>query len=217
MFTGIVEEKGTILSVKQQANSLKLVIQAKTVLSDVKVGDSIAVNGVCLTVTSFLADQFTVDVMPETFRFSSLSQIHVGTEVNLERAMQANGRFGGHFVSGHVDKVGEISNIWTEANARYFSIKVDKKDSKYLMSKGSVTVDGTSLTIFDVDTDHFVISLIPETQEKTILGEKRQGDLVNLEFDMLAKYMENLIRNNVENKQTSPITKHILRDHGFID
>lgn len=217
MFTGIVEEKGTILSVKQQANSLKLVIQAKTILSDVKIGDSIAVNGVCLTVTSFLTDQFAVDVMPETFRFSSLSQVHVGTEVNLERAMQANGRFGGHFVSGHVDKVGEISNIWTEANARYFSIKVDKKDSKYLMPKGSITVDGTSLTVFDVGTDHFVISLIPETQQKTILGEKQQGDLVNLEFDMLAKYMENLIKNNFENKQTSQITKHTLVDNGFID
>ncbi|MFB1050334.1 riboflavin synthase [Paraliobacillus sp. JSM ZJ581] len=217
MFTGIVEEKGTILSVKQQANSLSLVIQAKTILSDVKVGDSIAVNGVCLTVTSFLSDQFTVDVMPETFRFSSLSQVHVGTDVNLERAMHANGRFGGHFVSGHVDKVGKVSKIWTEANARYFSIKVDKKDMKYLMSKGSVTVDGTSLTIFDVEKDYFVISLIPETQKKTILGEKRQGDLVNLEYDMLAKYMENLIRNNAGNKQTSQITKHVLRDHGFID
>ncbi len=217
MFTGIVEEKGTILSAQQQANSLKLAIQAKVVLTDVKVGDSIAVNGVCLTVTSFLTDQFSVDVMPETYRYSSLSQVQAGTEINLERAMQANGRFGGHFVSGHVDTVGEITNSWTEANAKYFSIKVEKDGIKYLMPKGSVTIDGTSLTVFDVDTDCFIISLIPETQQKTILGEKQQGDIVNLEYDMLAKYMEHLISNNLGNRQTSKITEHTLRENGFVD
>ncbi|CQR48308.1 Riboflavin synthase [Paraliobacillus sp. PM-2] len=217
MFTGIVEEKGTILSVKQQANSLKLVIHAKTVLSDVKIGDSIAVNGVCLTVTSFLSDQFSVDVMPETYRYSSLSQAHTGVEVNLERAMHANGRFGGHFVSGHVDTVGEILNSWTEANAQYFSIQVTGDGIKYLMPKGSITIDGTSLTVFDVDTDRFIVSLIPETQQKTILGDKQKGDLVNLEYDMLAKYMENLIRHNETEKQTSKVTEDTLREHGFID
>ncbi|GAA5417508.1 riboflavin synthase [Paraliobacillus ryukyuensis] len=217
MFTGIVEEKGHIIAVSKQANSLKLTIQATRILSDVKVGDSISVNGVCLTVTSFNQQQFSVDVMPETYRHSSLSRAKAGTEVNLERAMQANGRFGGHFVSGHVDTFGEIKRIWTEANARYLEVQVDPNSIKYLMPKGSVTVDGTSLTVFEVKASAFVISLIPETQQATILGEKQQGDIVNLEYDMLAKYMEHLLRNHKHSEQDNPLTAQTLKENGFMD
>ncbi|GGM34048.1 riboflavin synthase subunit alpha [Paraliobacillus quinghaiensis] len=216
MFTGIVEEKGSIKSVKKQANSLKLSISAATVLSDVKIGDSISVNGVCLTVTSFDQNSFSVDVMPETFRYSSLAKAESGMQVNLERAMHANGRFGGHFVSGHVDTVGEINRIWTEANARYLSITVDKEGLPYVMPKGSITVDGTSLTVFDVTDDSFVISLIPETQQATILGEKQQGDRVNLEYDMLAKYMERLVSAKFSETKTDTLTKDKLQKYGFI-
>lgn len=220
MFTGIIEEKGRMKAVKQQANSLKLTISAETALTDVKIGDSISVNGVCLTVVSFDAKSFSVDVMPETYRYSSLSKSEIGMQVNLERAMHANGRFGGHFVSGHVDTVGEINRIWTEANARYMAISVDQKSLPYLMPKGSVTVDGTSLTVFDVTDDSFVISLIPETQKATILGEKSLGDRVNLEYDMLAKYMERLLSTRfAENKPestTEALTKEKLQNYGFI-
>lgn len=220
MFTGIIEEKGRMKAVKQQANSLKLTISAETVLTDVKIGDSISVNGVCLTVVSFDAKSFSADVMPETYRYSSLSKSEIGMQVNLERAMHANGRFGGHFVSGHVDTVGEIGRIWTEANARYMAISVDQKSLPYLMPKGSVTVDGTSLTVFDVTDDSFVISLIPETQKATILGEKTLGDRVNLEYDMLAKYMERLLSTRfAENKSESTkeaLTKEKLQNYGFI-
>ncbi|MCZ0702724.1 riboflavin synthase [Natronobacillus azotifigens] len=217
MFTGIVEEKGTLRKLVTQGSSMQVTIAAETVLTDVSIGDSISVNGVCLTVTSFNQEQFTVDVMPETFRTSSLAQLSVGSQVNLERAMAANGRFGGHFVSGHVDTVGKIASIWTEANARYLSISVENEGHAYLMPKGSITVDGTSLTIFDVTNDGFVISLIPETQQATILGTKNQGDIVNLEFDMLAKYMERLLETKFQASQSNGLTKDKLASYGFFD
>lgn len=217
MFTGIVEEKGTLRKLVTQGSSMQVTIAAETVLTDVSIGDSISVNGVCLTVTSFNQEQFTVDVMPETFRTSSLAQLSVGSQVNLERAMAANGRFGGHFVSGHVDTVGKIARIWTEANARYLSISVENEGHAYLMPKGSITVDGTSLTIFDVTNDGFVISLIPETQQATILGAKNQGDIVNLEFDMLAKYMERLLETKFQASQSNGLTKDKLASYGFFD
>lgn len=217
MFTGIVEEKGTLKKLVTQGSSMQVTIAAETVLTDVSIGDSISVNGVCLTVTSFNQEQFTVDVMPETFRTSSLAQLSVGSQVNLERAMAANGRFGGHFVSGHVDTVGKIARIWTEANARYLSISVENEGHAYLMPKGSITVDGTSLTIFDVTNDGFVISLIPETQQATILGAKNQGDIVNLEFDMLAKYMERLLETKLKASQSNGLTKDKLASYGYFD
>lgn len=217
MFTGIIEEKGVILSVSKQTKSLKLTIEAHMILSDMKIGDSISINGVCLTVTSFMEKQFTVDVMPETFRLSSLSQTKVGDFVNLERAIQANGRFGGHFVSGHVDTVGEVKQVWQEENARYLKIQMNKTQTNYLMPKGSVTVDGTSLTIFHVGSSYFVISLIPETQQATILGEKQQGDIVNIEYDMLAKYMDHLLVHRTGKDQSTNVTDILLKEHGFMD
>ncbi|MFC4388125.1 riboflavin synthase [Gracilibacillus marinus] len=212
MFTGIVEEKGSIRSIKQLNHALKLQIEAKKVLEDVSIGDSIAVNGVCLTVTAYTTTTFTVDVIPETFRGSSLSELSSQSIVNLERAMSFNGRFGGHFVSGHIDTVGKIARTWLEDNAKYIYINVPH--TKYVALKGSITVDGTSLTVFNVDDSGFTISLIPETQAATILGDKNQGDTVNIEFDMLAKYMERLMETS-HHKQESNLTEEKLRQFGF--
>lgn len=215
MFTGIVEEKGVIKKVTKKGTSMQLTLAAQTVLTDVSIGDSIAVNGVCLTVIHYNEKTFTVDVMPETYRTSLLAEMTIGSKVNLERAMAANGRFGGHFVSGHVDTVGRVARVWTEANARYLMITLDEKDLAYLMPKGSITVDGTSLTVFDVTENGFVISLIPETQQATILGEKNQGDSVNLEFDMLAKYIDRLLETK-RSSHSSQLTKEKLQNYGFI-
>ncbi|WP_018932037.1 riboflavin synthase [Gracilibacillus lacisalsi] len=210
MFTGIVEEKGKIVSIKQNNQALQLKIHGKKVTEDISIGDSISVNGVCLTVTEFASDWFTVDVIPETFRGSSLSKLSSQSEVNLERAMHANGRFGGHFVSGHVDAVGTIERTWQEDNAKYYYISVP--ETRYITLKGSVAVDGTSLTVFGVDEKGFTISLIPETQTATVLGAKNQGDIVNVEFDMLAKYMERLLQTS---NQTTGITEEKLQQYGF--
>lgn len=193
MFTGIVEEIGTVKTVIRNGNSLRLAISADLVLQDVKRGDSIAVNGICLTVTAFDRLTFSVDVMPETLKASSLFGVRPGTPVNLERAMPTGGRFGGHFVSGHVDGVGRIMQKRHVANAVYVDVQCDKALLKYIVPKGSISIDGTSLTVFDVSERGFTISLIPHTHRETVLGIKQTGDAVNLECDLLAKYMESLI------------------------
>lgn len=217
MFTGIVEEVGTIQSIQRNPNSLQFKITCTTFLSDVKPGDSISVNGVCLTVHEHASNYFTADVMPETVKATTLHTLQIGSPVNLERAMAANGRFGGHFVSGHVDGTGEIIAIRCHENAKYMEIKTDKQLRKYFIDKGSVTVDGTSLTIFEI-TDHgFVISLIPVTQADSIIGEKQLGDFVNIECDMLAKYMENLLERRAEQPATNGITKATLAENGFLN
>ncbi|WP_203362784.1 riboflavin synthase [Bacillus sp. REN10] len=214
MFTGIIEEVGTVESVKAGAQSLELAIKANTVLRDVKLGDSIAVNGVCLTVTSFTATHFTADVMPETFHATSLRVLMRGSKVNLERAMAANGRFGGHFVSGHIDGVGTIVSKKRVENALYIEIEYPEEYSHYFLRKGSVALDGTSLTIFAVDDKKLMISLIPHTQEETILSEKNIGDPVNIECDLLAKYIERMLNQKKEEK-TSTVTMDLLQKHGF--
>lgn len=193
MFTGIVEEIGSVKSVKRNGHSLRLVLSGAKVLDDVKIGDSISVNGICLTVTTFDASSFAVDVMPETLKASSLDGVKPGTRVNLERAMPANGRFGGHFVSGHVDGVGRITKKRPLANAVYVDIQCDPSLLPYIVPKGSISVDGTSLTVFDVSERGFTLSLIPHTYSETVLGSKHVGDPVNLECDLLAKYMEKLV------------------------
>lgn len=216
MFTGIIEEIGSIKQIIRGNEAIILEIEAKKILEDVKLGDSIAVNGVCLTVTTFSHHRITVDVMPETVRATSLQALQAGSNVNLERAMIANGRFGGHFVSGHVDGTGIIQDKKRVANAVYYTISVQENLSRYLMLKGSVTVDGTSLTIFGVSDNTFTISLIPHTLNETILGGKGKGDTVNIEVDMLAKYMDHLLKQ--EDRGTS--NKHgmsasFLEEHGF--
>jgi len=215
MFTGIIEEVGTIEQMKQAGEAIVFTIGANKILTDVKLGDSIAVNGVCLTVTSFTSRTFTVDVMPETVRATSLRTLARGAKVNLERAMAANGRFGGHFVSGHVDGVGEIIRKEPVANAVYYEIKVPKSLRKYMILKGSVAVDGTSLTIFGLTDDTFTISLIPHTRAETILGDKQVGDIVNIECDVIGKYVEQFLRQKEEEKTSPAITLEFLEKHGY--
>ena len=213
MFTGIVEEIGSISGIKQGKNSEILTIKAKKVLEDTKIGDSIAVNGICLTVTALSSDSFTADVMHETINRSSLSKLKYGSKVNLERAMPVNGRFGGHIVSGHVDGIGTIINIKPDDNAIWYKIQANQQILKYIVEKGSITIDGISLTVAKVSETDFSISAISHTVEQTILKEKRQGDIVNLETDILAKYIEKLL-NPTQNEQ-SKITKEFLLEHGF--
>ncbi|ENH96360.1 riboflavin synthase subunit alpha [Gracilibacillus halophilus YIM-C55.5] len=213
MFTGIVEEKGRIKELNQTNQALVMKIHGPKVTEDISIGDSISVNGVCLTATDFGQDWFSVDVIPETFRASSLARLTVHSEVNLERAMHANGRFGGHFVSGHVDAVGTIEKTWTEDNAKY--IEISAPETRYMTLKGSVAVDGTSLTVFGVTDHSFTISLIPETQEATVLGQKQTGDIVNMEYDMLAKYMERLLQADDHESNNAGMTAEKLRENGF--
>ncbi|WP_280768297.1 riboflavin synthase [Salipaludibacillus daqingensis] len=217
MFTGIVEEKGTVQHIQQTGDAIKMTILASKILSDVQLGDSIAINGVCLTVTTFDHHSFTVDLMPETVRNTSLRDLQVRSEVNLERAMSAKGRFGGHFVTGHVDGTGVIKSKRTEHNAIYYEIGVGKDLRKYMMMKGSVAVDGTSLTIFGLTHDTFTISLIPHTVQETVIGKKGPGEIVNIECDMLTKYIEELMMHRFSSDEVSSekMTESFLKEHGF--
>ncbi|MGE7781484.1 riboflavin synthase [Peribacillus sp. NPDC097264] len=212
MFTGIIEDIGTVHSMKKGRSSMELAISSKKVLEDVHLGDSISVNGVCLTVTSFTQTLFTVDVMPETVKASSIRTLKPGSEVNLERAMSANGRFGGHFVSGHIDGTGTIMKKERKENAVYYVIQLEEGLSTYCMPKGSVAIDGTSLTIFGIEGNLLTVSLIPLTHQDTILGRKAAGDIVNIENDMLGKY----IIHQMKNSESKPgLDLAFLSKHGF--
>lgn len=202
MFTGIIEEMGTIKQIKTVSpQAIKLTVGAKKVLTDVNLGDSISINGICLTVTDFNSEQFQVDVMPETIKSTSLSLLVEGSKVNLERSMPANGRFGGHFVSGHVDGTGQIIKKVKKENAIYYTIELPENLAGYTLLKGSIAVDGVSLTIFERNNNTFIISLIPHTVSETILGLKKEGDIVNIECDMFAKYVHQMFeeRQNISN------------------
>lgn len=193
MFTGIVEEIGTVVSVSQGAKAAKLTLQGNLIFEDMHIGDSIAVNGVCLTVTEKTSNTFIVDVMPETLRRSSLGILSKGSKVNMERAMAANGRFGGHIVSGHIDGTGEIERFVKEDNAVWVTVKTNKNILKYIIEKGSITIDGISLTVAYVDNRCFKVSLIPHTASNTTLLSKKAGDIVNLENDIVGKYIDKLL------------------------
>jgi riboflavin synthase len=216
MFTGIIEEVGTIEQIKQSGEAIVMTIISKQLLSDVHLGDSIAVNGVCLTVTSFDKERFTVDLMPETVRNTSLRQLTRGSKVNLERAMAAGGRFGGHFVSGHVDGIGKIVKKQRQDNAIYYEINVSEELRKYIILKGSIAIDGTSLTVFGVTDDTFTISIIPHTLSETIIGLKGPEDIVNIECDMIGKYIEQFISQRFQQgKNRSSLSASFLEEHGF--
>ena len=215
MFTGIVEEIGKIKTIKKGKNSARLVINAKKVLEDVKLGDSIAVNGVCLTVTEFSNSEFGVDVMHESLKKSSLSTLKNDSSVNLERAMLLNGRFGGHIVSGHIDGTGKIINIKNDDNAIWYTISAKDKIMKYIIEKGSITIDGISLTVANLSESDFSVSIIPHTQEETILKTKKIGDIVNLENDCIAKYVEKLLNFKEKSEVKKDITMDFLLENGF--
>ena len=215
MFTGIIEEVGTIQAVRRGTHSEVLTIGASTVLTDANIGDSIAVNGICLTVTSRTTHSFTVDVMHETLNRSALAGLGAGTRVNLERAMAANGRFGGHIVSGHVDGVGRIASIQKDDNAHWYTITAAPQILHYIVEKGSVTIDGISLTVARVTDRDFAVSVIPHTSAVTTLGQKRSGDPVNLETDILGKYVEKLLTPAESTPKASGVTMDFLLKNGF--
>ena len=215
MFTGIVEEMGTIRSIRRGAHSAVLSIGADTVLSGLKTGDSVAVNGVCLTATGTDPGGFTADVMHETLDRSSLGTLTVGSRVNLERAMAAHGRFGGHIVSGHIDGTGTIAALRKDDNALWYTVKAVPGLLRYVVEKGSITIDGISLTVACVETDQFSVSVIPHTAAVTILGEKRPGDVVNLETDLIGKYVEKLLTPQTQAQPRSGITLEFLAQNGF--
>ena len=213
MFTGIVEEVGTIKSINRGQHSAVLTILAKNILDGTKIGDSIAVNGICLTVTQLRTDGFTADVMHETLNRSALAQLTAGSAVNLERAMPANGRFGGHIVAGHVDGIGRIADIRKDDTAVWFTICADPEILRYVVEKGSITIDGISLTVATVDSMSFSVSTIPHTISQTNLHQRHKGDFVNLETDIIGKYIEKLLHSEIP-KQTA-LTKEMLLRCGF--
>jgi len=219
MFTGIIEEIGTIQAISGGTRSARLHIEAHHIMEDVKIGDSIAVNGVCLTVCTKTSSSFEADVMKETLKRTSLGKLSKGSKVNLERALAANGRFGGHIVSGHIDGTGEIVSFTTDGIATVVTISTTPKLMHYIIEKGSIAIDGTSLTVswVSLEENHFQVSLIPHTKENTILLRKKPGELVNLENDIVGKYIERFLQPADEgvNSQKSNITKEFLAKYGF--
>lgn len=220
MFTGIIEEIGKIVSIKKGAKSAVLAIEGPLVLQDAKVGDSIAVNGICLTATTIAGNVFTADVMAETMRRTALGNLRVGSPVNLERAMAANGRFGGHIVSGHIDGTGTITDMRQEENAVWVTIATDASIMRYIIEKGSIAIDGISLTVAAVSEKDFQVSVIPHTRQETTLLTKKVGDLVNLENDVVGKYVEQLMRLDAREGKSSQSESRVdmgfLAEHGFL-
>lgn len=215
MFTGIVEEIGTLQAVERGSQSAVLHIQCEKVLEGTKVGDSIAVNGVCLTVTSLKGDGYTADVMAETLDRSSLGGLKRGSRVNLERAMAADGRFGGHIVAGHIDGTGKIEDIKRDKTAVWYRVSSEPAVLRYIVEKGSITIDGISLTVARVTDEDFSVSIIPHTQANTVLADRKIGDVVNLETDIIGKYVEKLLTPQEPQKKESKLTMEFLAEHGF--
>ncbi|MBO5489018.1 MAG: riboflavin synthase [Eubacterium sp.] len=216
MFTGIVEEMGQIERIERGSQSAILHIQCKKVLEGTAIGDSIAVNGVCLTVTSLSANGYTADVMAETMERSSLGSLQKGSRVNLERAMAADGRFGGHIVAGHIDGTGRIQSITKDETAVWYQVAAAPTILRYVVEKGSITIDGISLTVAKVTDKDFSVSIIPHTQANTVLAERQVGDVVNLETDIIGKYVEKLLKPAESPSQPeSKITMEFLMEHGF--
>lgn len=217
MFTGLIEEIGSVKNVNKGISSAKITIKAEKVLEDIKLGDSISTNGVCLTVTEFNNRSFSVDIMPETMRKSNLKNLKIGSKVNLERALKVGDRLGGHIVSGHIDGIGTIKSFQKEDNATWVSIEVPKEILRYIVYKGSICVDGTSLTVAYVDNKVFKISIIPLTKEETTLLSKKVGEEVNIECDVVGKYIEKFLsfKNDVV-QQKSNIDMNFLKENGFL-
>lgn len=210
MFTGIIEEIGRLAHIRTGSDTCVLTVSAQRVLTDVHTGDSIAVNGTCLTVCRFDAHSFSADVMPETMRRTNLGRLTPGDPVNLERAMAANGRFGGHIVSGHIDGTGTVRSLRREGNAVWVTIAADRPILRYIVEKGSIAVDGISLTVAEVTSRDFAVSVIPHTGAETTLLGRKPGDPVNLECDILAKYAEKLLHPD------TGVTEALLKENGFI-
>lgn len=220
MFTGIIEEIGSVVAIRHGLHSAVLTVQANKILTDIHLGDSIAVNGVCLTVTQYTTTDFSADVMHETLTRSSMGKLKIGSQVNLERAMAANGRFGGHIVSGHIDGIGVITRIARDDTAIWYTIKAAPNLLRYIVEKGSISIDGISLTVASITQHDFSVSIIPHTAVQTTLSCKTTGDVVNLENDCIGKYVEKLLTHPAEHADTnskSNITMALLAQSGYLE
>ncbi|MBN2597579.1 MAG: riboflavin synthase [Marinifilaceae bacterium] len=218
MFTGLIEEIGSIKSIQSGGKSIRLTVSARKIMDDVKQGDSIATNGICLTVVSFNSTGFSADVMPETMSRTNFGLLGAGSRVNLERALRVGDRMGGHMVSGHIDGLGEVVGREQDDNAIWVSIAAPGNILKYIVEKGSVAIDGISLTVAYVDEKIFKVSIIPLTQEDTTLTSKKKGEKVNLECDMTAKYIEKFMLHRDEESaqvEKSDISMNFLKENGF--
>ena len=211
IFTGLIEEMGEILGVKIQSQGLELSIKAQKVMDNINIGDSIAVNGVCLTVTKYEKTSFTVDAMYETINRSNIKSLKIGNKVNLEKSLTLSTLLGGHLVTGDVECEGKILSVLSKGIAKLYEIEIEKKYMKYVVEKGRITVDGASLTVVDILNNTFTISLIPHTLKSIILGEKKVGDLVNIETDLFAKYVEKILNS----EKQEGITLDFLNKNGF--
>jgi riboflavin synthase len=211
MFTGIVEEMGNVKVLRRDAGAARITISASVVLGNTALGDSISVNGVCLTVVNIGKNDFSADVAAETLKVTNLGDLKIGTKVNLERALQLSARIGGHLVSGHVDAVGNIREKREEGNGWRISIKAPEMILKYVIKKGSISIDGVSLTVADVDKTGFSVAIIPHTARLTTLGFKSAGDSVNLEVDLIGKYVERLLTGRIE----GGVNLDLLKKTGF--
>lgn len=217
IFTGIIEEIGSIRDIRRGAHSIRLGVRARTVLEDVKLGDSIAVNGVCLTVVQYEPRQFWVDVMPETYANTTLKGLHSGAPVNLERALRLSDRLGGHLVQGHVDGIGTIIERKRFDIAIVYRIKAPAEVLKYTVAKGSIAIDGVSLTVVEVGSDFLSVALIPHTANLTVLGSKQPGESVNLESDIIGRYVEKLLQSSSPQPiNSNNLGMDFLSEHGFL-
>ena len=223
MFTGIVEELGTIRSIQVKPQGATLEIQATDVLSDAKVGDSISVEGACLTIRFLTSETFTVDVSAETLRLTTLGERKIGEQVNLERSLRLSDRLGGHLVLGHVDEVATIRSWKDEGDASVMQVTMSRTTKPYIAYKGCITIDGVSLTVSNLLTDAFEVTLIPHTKDVTTFGTKRNGAKVNLEVDIVARYLETLLKNTEDKKEwikqsaSETLDLNFLAKHGYIE
>lgn len=215
MFTGLVSEVGKVVGISKGKDSAKLIINTKKIVEDIRIGDSISVNGVCLTVTTYMEDAFTVDVMPETMQLTNLKDLKNKERVNLEPALRVGDRFGGHIVTGHIDGIGIIRSSMKDDNATRITIHIPKNLRRYIIHKGSVAIDGISLTVAEVYEDSFQVSIIPLTGMDTIILRKKIGDKVNIECDVIGKYVEGLLVNGYNSKKTE-LDTDFLKDNGFL-
>lgn len=216
MFTGIIEELGIVKLIDKKANSAKINISAEFVNQDLNIGDSVAVNGVCLTIIEYSSSHLVAEIMHETLARTSMKNLKSGDKVNLERALRADSRLGGHIVSGHIDGVGKIISKQQDGIAEVFDISYPPEIGKYLAKKGSVAVDGISLTIVEITNEYFRLSLIPHSLKSTTLGFKKQGDLLNIEIDVLARYIESLFTQKKNNERESKMSENFLIENGFM-
>ena len=216
MFTGIIEELGKVILIEKKPKSARIKISAKLVTEDLHIGDSVAVNGVCLTIIDFSSIHLTAEIMHETLERTSMRNLKSGDSLNLERALRADGRLGGHIVSGHIDGVGKIISKKMDGIAEVFDISYPPEIGKYLTKKGSVAIDGISLTIVDVKDDFFRLSLIPHSLKSTTLGFKKPGDIINIEIDVLARYIEKLFSSKKNEERKPGMSESFLIENGFM-